>query len=1207
MTKINDILTLDLAEDIKNVIDLEDRSENEIQVEIESYIVTEGIATHLSHFVNQYTSNIKETGVWISGFYGSGKSYFGKMLGYIIDNPTINGTSARNRFLPRIKGVKNDTFLENDLRSLDAIDSRVVFLDVAKQNTDKGLAFTLFANFLKNLGFRSDLYGYMEFDFFIDGEYSLLNEKCLELYGKPWDEVKLSKKEVASAMRKISTALGKSEDDYKDTQKLYSDTIESFDSNRLKDEVEKYLSKNKNETLVFVFDEASEAISQNKFNLLDLEAISESLSSISSKVWTIAIAQEKLDDVINNANVNKSQLTKVTDRFKTKLHLESTEVDVIIKSRLLKKKDEFQSQLIEYYNKNNGLISDATHLKSSFPTKTLDAQEFSTYYPFHRYQFDLLQKFLFSSNALAATQIAARGMIITTFDVLRKQLKNKELFDFTTISEICDEAQTQPPTSIGIKYEHSRKILSEQNSDIDGTTLLKTIHFLTESGDLAFPNIENITKAYIEDLQSYYEFKPKIEKALDILVEQKQLLVSNNNYKITSDQEGQLLEEMNDFNVEPYNKKRLLTNYIKDTSLFNSVSTITDNTVSYKFNILSDIDDDINASANKKLRITVYSLYNVGDDRQDSIENIKLETQYDKGLITIVPEMSTLEEINTLISDIEKFKYMEEKYATTSDNIVKQIISDFRLMKEEKTKDILSKIEHSYNNSSVIYMYDEVLLNKDTFKNSINQTQQKLIKNNYTKRLSTQLSESVIPKLLNEQANDKLDRYFSGDDFKFFDKNGNFVGDNLKVVEELGLKLSRFVDGKSLEIEYSNAPWGYTFGTISTTLAALFRAGRLVVRYGGSEYFSYTDKTSQESFINGTKFKSSSFKSLTKSLSSSQKNQTVQLLMDMKYYEHTSKKIDWNTNDFDIADSIKILAEHFIGSITTMCDTVNGFDTLFSNVIEQKEILQHYTSKTTEANYIDKVIYFLDTKDDLIVAIETIVKAQKFVKNNFDKVKAYRRFLNEIKIELQKADKTNSKIEENSKEFDTLFNLNIVKNYSKLQQLANSTKDEYYNLMKSNSDMMSSSYRKLLSDVSNAIKELADNYPAELNTLNKNKLNSLKSYCEQRIITDINMDFHTKCQNSQYSLSDILNYIDLVPSKESDLTIIQSSFITEQEVTQVEDEREDTTTVKQPTNIKLRINNNMTVKEYRIFLSKQLRDIASKSEDEQLILTINES
>ena len=80
--------------------------------------------------MSEYTGNIKETGVWLSGFYGSGKSYFGKMLGYIIDNKVINGTPARDRFLPRLEGIKNQSLIENDVRRLDTKNSKVVFLDV---------------------------------------------------------------------------------------------------------------------------------------------------------------------------------------------------------------------------------------------------------------------------------------------------------------------------------------------------------------------------------------------------------------------------------------------------------------------------------------------------------------------------------------------------------------------------------------------------------------------------------------------------------------------------------------------------------------------------------------------------------------------------------------------------------------------------------------------------------------------------------------------------------------------------------------------------------------------------------------------------------------------------------------------------------------------------------------------------------------------
>jgi hypothetical protein len=232
MTKINEVLTLDLSEDIKNVIDLEDRSETEIQQEIESYIVTEGIGQHFYKFTNQFTSNIKETGVWLSGFYGSGKSYFGKMLGYIIDNPTINGTSARDRFIPRLKGISDESLIENSIRNLESINSRVVFLDVAKQNTDKGLAFTLFANLLKSLGFRDDLYGYMEFDLLIDGKLDEFKSKAKAIEGQDWDQIKTSNRQVARIMRTVFLDMGYSESDYTDTKTVYDTAINDFSASK---------------------------------------------------------------------------------------------------------------------------------------------------------------------------------------------------------------------------------------------------------------------------------------------------------------------------------------------------------------------------------------------------------------------------------------------------------------------------------------------------------------------------------------------------------------------------------------------------------------------------------------------------------------------------------------------------------------------------------------------------------------------------------------------------------------------------------------------------------------------------------------------------------------------------------------------------------------------------------------------------------------
>jgi len=1205
MTKINEILILDLQEDIKNVIDLEDRSELEIQHEIESYIVTEGIGRHLYNFTNQFTSNIKETGVWLSGFYGSGKSYFGKMLGYMIDNPMINGTPARERFIPRLKGIADESLIENSIRNFEAINSKVVFLDVAKQNTDKGLAFTLFANFLKNLGFRDDIYGYMEFDLFIDGKLDEFKSKVKSLEGQEWDLLKPSNRLVARVMRKVFAEMGYSEADYADTHQVYSSAIEDFSASKFKAELEKYLKYRPEETLVFIFDEASEAISQKKFTLLDLEGISEALSSISNKVWTIAIAQEKLDDVINNANVSRSQLTKVTDRFKTKIHLESTEVDVIIRSRLLQKTEDGHQQLVDYYKKNEGLISDATNLKSSFPTKTANSDEFATYYPFHKYQFDILQKFLFSSNALVATQIAARGMIITTFDILRKQMRDKELYSFTPGYAICTEAQTAPPVGLVNKYDTARKILKERSSTIDGGKLLKTIHLMADS-EVISPTVENITKSYISDITTYYNVKPVIEEALGLLLEAKVLLLSNNNYKITSDLEGKLLEEMKDFDVELFSKKRSLIKYIKEYKLFTPVAIFNDGTNSFKFSVLSDQDDELTGQGSKQLKLTVYSLFNISENRQDFIEDLKLETQYQKDIITLVPDNKEFSLIDKLIGEVSRYSYMEDKYSNESDPAKRQIIRDFSIIREEKEKELRVKIENAYRNASFIYMYDEHLLNADSFKGTISEIQLKLIKNIYTKRLASGLSEGLVPQIFSSRKED-LSRLFSGDDFRFFDSHGNFTGDHLKVVEEITSNIkSRFVDGRTLESNLYGAPWGYSFGNIVTTLAALFRAGRLSVKYNGDTWFSHKQNGIQDAFTNATKFKSASFKSITATLTTAQKSQAVQLLMDLEIEFHTGRKVDWNTNDFDLADSIRHMADHFIGALTTLNDTVDVFESLFPTVANQKQTLLSFAGKITESNYIEKVEYLLTNSDQFSGAIQTILKAQKFIKKNFSKVREFKRFIEEVANELKKADRPDNTIQEARGEFLRLYKQDMVKNFGNLQQQVQIVKDSYYKLIKNAAAGMSHEYQ-LLNGKVNAALRILKGYPAELNVHNQSKLDELKRYCSDRIIKEPVLEYAISCKNCGYSLSDILNYTALAPTKENKLLIIQSSFITETPKPEPEPETggDQPPVPKKPRKVRFLVNSKvMTVQEYKSLLTAQLAFLASARPDEEIELDI---
>jgi hypothetical protein len=1221
MATVKDILQLDLAEDIKSVIDLENQSENEIQSEIESYILTEGLAEHLSAFVKAFSSNIKETGVWLSGFYGSGKSYFGKMLGHILENRPINGTPARERFLPRIRGVQNEAWLENDLRKLDAHPAAVIFLDIAKQNTDNGLAFTLFSNFLKKLGCRGDLYGFIEFDLLLEGKLAEFEQTVSALSGKPWAELKRNNRETPRAVRQAHLRLGFSEQEYEDTKQTYEQDIKSFSASKLRLQLQRYLEKHPDETLVFIFDEASEALSQQKFNLLDLEGVSEALSSLGSRVWTIAIAQEKLDDVINNSNISKSQLTKVTDRFKSKFHLESTEVDVIIRSRLLQKKAGYAEQLESYYQQHEGQLRDWTNLNSKFATRTADAASFATYFPFHKYQFELLQKFLFSSNLSAASQIAARGMIITTFDVLRRALKDQPLFAMATAHALCAEAQTAPPTELGLKYDAARRVLQNQRSPIEGDFLLRAIHFLTQS-ELAAATLENITKAYIETPDRYYQAKPQIEEALGHLVEAKILLPPvHQAYKIASDLEGKLLEEMQGFTVELFAKRRELLSYLRKTALFRPVATLTLDGQPYKFQILSEQDDEIEAgAANKNLRLVAYNLYSLEGDRQDFAEEVKLSTQYDKGRLSLVPQNASFSAIDRLLSEVKRFSYIEEKYGHDDDQATRQIIRDFAAIKQEKERLLLSLVREAYEQGSLIYLYDEHYLDAQSFRSETNELQAKAVRNIFSKRLGAQLSDTLALKVLQESDASRLAGFFTEAEFRFFDGNGNFVGDHLKAVEEISLCISRaYLDGRSLEDKLREAPWGYSYGTIATTLAALFRAGKLVVKYGGAanqskEYFSYRDPAVQEVFSNSRKFAQAAFKAVNKRLSAAEKNQAVQALLELGYPEHTEEKLDWNTNDFELAEAIQRLAAHFRAILHERQRELPEFDQYFPEAARQREFLAEFTGTVTEANYVDKAQQFLEHQAAFAQALEAIGRASDFVRKNLAQLRGYDRFLQELEGVLVKAQRQDAAIAAASAAYAALKAKGVVHHFAALQEQAQKAKDAYYHLMSDAAARMTARYQALLAEIEAAKQELQQ-YPPELNRAAAGQLGALEAYARGRIVGEVQLEYDITCRRCGYSLAEMLDYLELTHSKQAELLVLRNSFATAPPPpAPTPAPAPDAAAApaapppRTPRKLKLLMpQTQMTVKAYRALLAQQLQSIASLDEDDLVEISLNQN
>ena len=1141
--RIKDILTIDLTEDIKNVIDLEDVSEAEIQAEIENYIVTEGLAKDYTDFVATFTSNIMETGAWISGFYGSGKSYFAKLLGYLLSNQSIAGTPARDRILQRFTGIRDESLIKNSIARLNTENCRVVFLDVAKQDTSKGLAYTLFRNFLKSLDLPENEHGFFLYQLMVNDNQTNVYDYIDQKQGRNWSHIKTRLIEYSKVIKAIYLQDGNNENAYESLMVTIRRDIDQFSAARLRDELDNYLQINKNEKIILFFDEASEAITQEKFSLLDLEGISESLSSLKAKVWTIAIAQEKFDDVINNSNLSKAQLTKVTDRFKTKIHLEATEVDVIIRNRLLNKKDTALEKLKYNYSKNSGKISDHAALNANGISKIDSVDAYTTYYPFYEYQFNLLQNFLFGTKGYASTKVAARGMIITTYDVLKRELSEKELFETVTGWQIAKQAQPQPSVRLVSRYDNAERILKANHPSISGRNLLETIYFLTEA-EVVPTTVSNIIKSYVDDPEDFYKIQDEIIKALADLTEAKILLSTNNTYRITSDIEQGLLEEMNGFTVQGFVKKKQVVKAYKASPFIRSLARITDDNLLYDFYICTDNDDELTNPFIKQLKMKLKSVYNFSDNRTSDLEALRVQSQNDKGLIWLLPDNSSFLEMDKLIDEIERITYLEAKYNNPQSEEA-FIMRSFSTAKGEKENRLQDLVEQSLYNATAVYLYNIYQLDKNSWLATLQSQQRNVIHNVYSKRLAAQLSDEVAVRVIKETNSSRLQSYFAGPEFHFFDAQGNFIGENLKVTEEILFKIrNTFLDGDGLAKELEKPPTGFTFGTVISSMAALMRCGKIMAKYNGAEKFSWRDEGVSIIFTNAREFRKASFKSIAKSLSAQQKTDIVTTLQDLKCEENTGKKIDCNTNDFDLINAVKDLSKRFCGKVDDMRKQNKDFDMLFAEINEHKDILNEFTGVVSEANYIEKAENYLTHQESFIKSVEAVENVEKFIRNNLPKLQEWKSFTAGVEDELSKSARTNVVISQLCLEFNQFYGKEVVKNYASLLQIAQKIKDEYFTLMSSAAKDMANKYSKLKTVAEEIIEEI-NRLSVGLNDAALSKLQAILRYAEQRTQADVDIDFEIKDKRSRFTYSEMLSFIELYGGKKTELEIFKDGLIKE--------------------------------------------------------------
>ena len=395
---IRELFAKNVDRRIEEVVKVNQTDEDRIREELDEYVVTRSIRNHYLNVFERYDETFNNphegVGIWVSGFFGSGKSSFAKYLGLAIADRSVKGKGAGG-ILADLLGDNRGRVLLNQIR--ERLPTHAIIFDVS---TDLGiisgnqrLTEIMYRALLRELGYPSDLdLAELEIQLEADGRLDEFRETFLASYEKPWDEMKQL---VAFAMNPASQVMHEMDPRYFPSPESWlnaargrADITAGILAERCKDLMAR---RKPGRNLVFVIDEVGQFVAQDPKKMLDLQAVVENLGRVGrGKMWLAVTSQERLTDMVGGLDHHKVELQRLMDRFPTQVHLEQSDISEVTSKRVLKKSAAGEEELRELFRKHRGRLEQNTAVTADVNLPELTADRFVDLYPLLPYQVDLV-------------------------------------------------------------------------------------------------------------------------------------------------------------------------------------------------------------------------------------------------------------------------------------------------------------------------------------------------------------------------------------------------------------------------------------------------------------------------------------------------------------------------------------------------------------------------------------------------------------------------------------------------------------------------------------------------------------------------------------------------------------------------------------------------------------------------------------------------
>jgi hypothetical protein len=417
----------DIERPIEKVISYGAAQEERLKAEISEYVVTEKIEQQLEKLLIDMQAAMdsggqNEVGVWVSGFYGSGKSSFTKYLALALDDRvTIDGKPFIKHFQDRLQNPKTKALLSTVAQRFPAA---VVMLDLATESIAGAslaeVTTVLYYKALQWAGFsKIPKVAALERKFKSDGRYEEFEKAFEDKTGVTWldhqDDPLVTDAVLPSLAHELDPSFFPTAESFRSS----GDEAVPLLKDRIEDIINLVRAHSGKDYIVFVIDEVGQYVGGNELKILDLQGMAENLKNIGEgKVWVIGTAQQTLTEDDPRAALNSPELFKVKDRFPISVALESSDIKEICYRRLLAKSSSGRDELSRLFDENGQALRHNTKLEDArFYDHEFGKEEFSNLYPFLPAHFDILLHLL-GALAKSTGGVGLRSAIKVIQDVL---------------------------------------------------------------------------------------------------------------------------------------------------------------------------------------------------------------------------------------------------------------------------------------------------------------------------------------------------------------------------------------------------------------------------------------------------------------------------------------------------------------------------------------------------------------------------------------------------------------------------------------------------------------------------------------------------------------------------------------------------------------------------------------------------------------------